>query len=169
MTVALSAPSNFDDHVDDEIAACLDLENPRSFFLFAGAGSGKTRSLVSALTKLRSTVGPQIRLHDQRIGVITYTNAACDEIKRRLDYDPLVEVSTIHSFVWSLIKGFDNDIRAWLRVALQADIQELEDLEVRGRAGTKASADRLISTYKNRRKRCLSMNRTGVFGDRSGF
>jgi DNA helicase-2/ATP-dependent DNA helicase PcrA len=145
MTDTLSAPSDLDDHVEDEIAACLDLDKARSFFLFAGAGSGKTRSLVAALTTLRSKVGPQLRLHAQRIGVITYTNAACDEIKRRLDYDPLVEVSTIHSFVWSLIKGFDHDIRVWLRVVLQADIKELEDLEAKGRVGTKASADRLIS------------------------
>ena len=172
MTGTLSAPSNFDDHVDDEISACLDLEKARSFFLFAGAGSGKTRSLVSALTKLRSKVGPQLRLHAQRIGVITYTNAACDEIKRRLDYDPLVEVSTIHSFVWSLIKGFDNDIRAWLRVSLQADIKEIEDLEARGRAGTKASADRLISIQsKTKRLAELSSVRRFVYsptGDNRG-
>lgn len=32
--------------VDDEIYSCLDLDNPKSFFLFAGAGSGKTRTLV---------------------------------------------------------------------------------------------------------------------------
>ncbi len=105
MIAALSGPSNLDNHVDDEIAACLDLENARSFFLFAGAGSGKTRSLVSALSALRSKVGPQLRLHAQRIGVITYTNAACDEIKRRLDYDALVEVSTIHSFGLVVNKG----------------------------------------------------------------
>ena len=79
MTSSLSAPGDSDDHVDDEIAACLDLEKAQSFFLFAGAGSGKTRSLVSALTTLRSSVGPQLRLHAQRIGVIAYSNAACDE------------------------------------------------------------------------------------------
>ena len=38
-----------DEIVDSEIASCLVLEKPRSFFLFAGAGSGKTRSLVEAL------------------------------------------------------------------------------------------------------------------------
>ena len=172
MTSSLSAPGNSDDHVDDEIAACLDLEKAQSFFLFAGAGSGKTRSLVSALTTLRSSVGPQLRLHAQRIGVITYTNAACDEIKRQLDFDPLIEVSTIHSFVWSLIKGFDNDIRAWLRVALQADIKELEELETRGRAGTRASADRLISIQsKSKRLAELSSIRRFVYsptGDNRG-
>lgn len=102
MTPIDAAPTDLDDHVDEEIAACLYLEKAQSFFLFAGAGSGKTRSLVNALSALRSTAGPHLRLHGQRIGVITYTNAACDEIKRRLEFDPLIEVSTIHSFVWSL-------------------------------------------------------------------
>ena len=43
------ADGDIDGHVDAEIAACLNLTSPRSFFLFAGAGSGKTRSLVTAL------------------------------------------------------------------------------------------------------------------------
>jgi len=68
-----------DDHVDVEIAACLDFSRLRSFFLFAGAGSGKTRSLVNALLHARAKHGDQLRLHGQQIAVITYTNAACDE------------------------------------------------------------------------------------------
>ena len=32
-----------DDHVDDEIRNCFMSEPPKSFFMFAGAGSGKTR------------------------------------------------------------------------------------------------------------------------------
>ena len=41
-----------------------------------------------------------MRLHGKQLAVITYTNAACDEITRRLDFDSLVIVKTIHSFVW---------------------------------------------------------------------
>ena len=44
--------NNVDDQVDHEISTCLNLERPISFFLFAGAGSGKTRSLVKALHQL---------------------------------------------------------------------------------------------------------------------
>ena len=113
-----NAAADGDDHVDataDEIIAkCLQLESPKSFFLFAGAGSGKTRSLTIALAGLLDRERSRLRLHRQQIGAITYTNAACDEILRRLDYDPLVEVSTIHSFVWSRIKGFHKDIRRGL-------------------------------------------------------
>jgi DNA helicase-2/ATP-dependent DNA helicase PcrA len=43
MTVVAAAPSNItlDDHVEEELAGFLSLEKPTSFFLFAGAGSGK--------------------------------------------------------------------------------------------------------------------------------
>jgi DNA helicase II / ATP-dependent DNA helicase PcrA len=112
--VPLIDDDHVDDHVDQQISACLTMEKPQSFFLFAGAGSGKTRSLVEALRVLRSKKASQLRLHGQRIGVITYTNAACDEIKQRLEYESLIEVSTIHSFVWSLIGSFHADIKSWL-------------------------------------------------------
>src|ERR1017187_7316648 len=104
-----------DDKVDEKIIACLDLDRPKSFFLFAGAGSGKTRSLVNALGGLRAQSGKRMRLHGQQVAVITYTNAACDEIQRRLDFDLLIVVKTIHSFVWELIQGFNTDIRFWLQ------------------------------------------------------
>ena len=134
--------NNFDDHVDDEINDCLSFDKPISFFLFAGAGSGKTRSLVNALNYLRKVNAKRLRLHGQRVGVITYTNAACDEIKRRLDFDPLIEVSTIHSFVWSLIGGLNFDVKQWLKVNLENEIADLEEKQSKGRAGTKAALNR---------------------------
>lgn len=134
--------NKFDAHVDNEISTCLSLDKPISFFLFAGAGSGKTQSLVDALKYLRKVYAKRLRLHGQRVGVITYTNAACDEIKRRLDFDPLIEVSTIHSFVWSLIGGLNFDIKQWLKVNLEREIADLEKKQSQGRAGTKAALDR---------------------------
>lgn len=138
-------PGAIDDDADGaadvEIASCLDPTAPKSFFLFAGAGSGKTRSLVSALGHIQDAWGGRLRPRGQRVGVVTYTNAACDEIIRRVSFDPLFDVRTIHSFAWSLIEGLNNDIRAWLKTYLAAEIEELHRLEARGRAG-KASADR---------------------------
>jgi DNA helicase-2/ATP-dependent DNA helicase PcrA len=132
-----------DAHVDEEIAACLNLDTPKSFFLFAGAGSGKTRSLVTALQHVQMTLSERLRVKGQRVGVITFTNAASDEIKRRLLFDPLLDVRTIHSFAWSLIEGLNHDIREWLRVDLAEDIAKLNVDEAKGRKGTKASTDRL--------------------------
>ncbi|MHB1117729.1 UvrD-helicase domain-containing protein [Sideroxydans sp.] len=143
IAVMVIADDHVDDHVDDEIAACLNLDSPKSFFLFAGAGSGKTRSLVTALQHVQKNLGERLRVKGQRVGVVTFTNAASGEIKRRLLFDPLIDVRTIHSFAWSLIEGLNHDIREWLRVELANDIVQLEADEAKGRKGTKASATRL--------------------------
>lgn len=133
--------NNIDDDVDAEIAECLSLDKPKSFFLFAGAGSGKTRSLVNALENINTSISEKMRLLGRQIGVITYTNNACAEIKRRLNDDSLVYVSTIHSFTWDLIRGFNSDISKWLVERLATDIAELQSKS--SRPGTKAEADRV--------------------------
>jgi DNA helicase-2/ATP-dependent DNA helicase PcrA len=133
--------NHVDDHVDTEIASYLDPQTPRSLFLFACAGSGKTRSLVEALKYVRNKYGRRLRLQRKKVAVITYTNAACDEITQRLDYDPIVEVSTIHSFVWKLIQTLHSDIKGWLRLDLQRSIEELNEQQRKGKGG-KAALDR---------------------------
>lgn len=148
-----AADDQFDAKADATIIECLDLGKPRSFFLYAGAGSGKTRSLVSAV---RQTIdgqhGRQLTLTGKKIGVITYTNAACDEIKQRLEFDPRVEVMTIHAFSWSLIEGFNADIRQWVAKNLEEQIAELEELHKKGRPNTKAGIERLRSMEIKRRR-----------------
>jgi DNA helicase-2/ATP-dependent DNA helicase PcrA len=137
---------------DETIIGCLDIAKPRSFFVYAGAGSGKTRSLVEAIRTVCERQGRDLSLSGQKIGVITYTNAACDEIKQRLEFDPRVEVSTIHAFAWSLISGYDNDIRGWLAGRLLQDIAELEEAQAKGRAASKAAADRARSIESKRHR-----------------
>jgi DNA helicase-2/ATP-dependent DNA helicase PcrA len=150
MTVA---DDQFDAEADATILECLDLGKPRSFFLYAGAGSGKTRSLVSAVRKtIDGENGRQLTLTAKKIGVITYTNAACDEIKQRLEFDPRVEVMTIHAFSWSLIEGFNADIRQWVATNLEGEIAELEEQHKKGRPNTKAGIERLRSIESKRRR-----------------
>ncbi|SMR76649.1 MULTISPECIES: UvrD-helicase domain-containing protein [Stenotrophomonas] len=141
-----------DAEADETIIRCLDLAKPRSFFLYAGAGSGKTRSLVEAIRTVCERQGRNLSMSGQRIGVITYTNAACDEIKQRLEFDPRVEVSTIHAFAWSLISGYDNDIRGWIATRLLQDIAELEEAQAKGRAASRAAVDRARSIESKRRR-----------------
>lgn len=170
---AAAVPNDeLDRHVDEEIKRCLDPRAPRSFFLFAGAGSGKTRSLVGALDYIRETAGARLRIRGQKVAVITYTKAARDEIIRRTQFDPVFAVSTIHSFAWTLIEGFNHDIREWLRVSLQAEIEGLRAKEAKGRAGTKASAERIADiASKSRRLARLDETKTFVYspdGDNRG-
>ena len=89
-----SINNHIDDHVDQEIQECFSVEHPECFFVFAGAGSGKTRSLINALTFLDKERGENLAMNGKQIAVITYTNAACDEISRRLQYKPIFSVST---------------------------------------------------------------------------
>jgi len=128
---------------DATIRACLSLDQPRSFFLFAGAGSGKTRSLKDALEGLDAQTLTTLRKHSRKIAVITYTNAAADEIKRRVKADPVFQVQTIHSFAWSLIEGRTADIRGWLESRLQTEIAEIQAAHAKGRAGTDAHDKRV--------------------------
>lgn len=119
-------PEPFETEADKTIAECLSLEKPKSFFLFAGAGSGKTRSLVNALNHIEMTIGRNLRLLGKRVAIITFTNAAADEIKGRILQNPLFAISTIHSFAWELIKGFNTDIKEWLKIKLTQDISEIQ-------------------------------------------
>jgi len=123
---------------DATIRACLSLDQPRSFFLFAGAGSGKTRSLKEALEGLDTQTLSTLRKHSRKIAVITYTNAAADEITRRVKADPVFQVQTIHSFAWSLIEGRTADIRGWLESNLRTEIAEIQAAHAKGRSGTDA-------------------------------
>lgn len=132
--------SNKLDGVDKDIYQYLDLSSPKSFLLFAGAGSGKTRTLVNVLQEIRNRDLPHFIKNGQRIAVITYTNAACQEIQHRLKYDPIFAVSTIHSFIWDLIKPFTEDIKIWLRNKLSTDIVDLEDKLKRAKSLTNKTA-----------------------------
>ena len=98
------------DEIRKTIAACLDLEKPKSFFLYASAGTGKTRAVIEAMEMFRSRYDTRLRQSGQKFAVITYTNAACDEIRRRIDFDPIFVVSTIHSFAWEQIRTYHKDI-----------------------------------------------------------
>jgi len=118
-------PENFSD-VDKEIYRYLTQSSPSSFLLFAGAGSGKTRTLVNVLEHVKRNDLNRLIDSGARVAVITYTNAACEEIKQRLLFDPAFSVSTIHSFAWDLVKPFTEDIREFLRQNLQEKIAELQ-------------------------------------------
>ena len=123
-----------DDHVDEEIQRCFTKENPKCFFVFAGAGSGKTRSLIKTLIFLDKTLGDWLLTNRKQIAVITYTNAACDEISRRLHYKSIFSVSTIHSFLWELIKNYQSDIKEWVINAINLEIAELSEKQRKSKA-----------------------------------
>jgi len=98
---------------DTLVRRCLD--DRRSFALIAGAGSGKTSSLVDALGRVRDREGAALRRHGQRIACITFTKRAVEVIRARLGFDNLYLVSTLHGFLWGQISHFHKDIQQALR------------------------------------------------------
>ena len=161
-----------DDHVDREIESCFSASSPNNFFVFAGAGSGKTRSLIYTLNFLDKEQGEKLLMKGKQIAVITYTNAACDEISRRLQYKSIFSVSTIHSFLWELIKNYQVDIKTWIMESVQKEIEELKQKQTktsRGKAGEKRA-----ETIKKKTERLAKIKSIQKFsynpnGDNVGY
>lgn len=122
----------------------------RHFVMVAGAGSGKTTSLVKALAQVERTQGSVLRRSGQKIACITYTEVAVEEIRGDVGNDELFHVSTIHSFLWVIIKPFQNNLRDWVRNRLQGKIsEEQEKIEKpRTREATKVRAAENIERYR---------------------
>ncbi len=116
-----------DTDADRELYACLNSSPPRSFLLIAGAGSGKTTSLIKGLTEILNKHGERLKLRRQKIACITYMDIAAGEIWADVGNNPLVHVSTIHSFLWSLIRSFQSDIQGWVANRIDEKLVELRE------------------------------------------
>jgi DNA helicase-2/ATP-dependent DNA helicase PcrA len=114
-----------DTAADVELRELLDRKQLTGFVMVAGAGSGKTTSLVKALTHVASTRGDVLKSRTQRVACITYTEIAAKEIHGDVGNDPLVLVSTIHSFLWSLARPFQRDIAVWVHSKVQQKLAGL--------------------------------------------
>ena len=109
-----------------EMFTCI--QSRQNFRLEAGAGAGKTYSLVEALKLIIKEQGSSLQRRSQQVACITYTNVATDEIISRTDGHPAVHASTIHAFCWSLVKSFQlhlrgnvPEIEAWSEKLEEAD------------------------------------------------
>ncbi|MGC1509718.1 ATP-dependent helicase [Ketobacter sp. MCCC 1A13808] len=138
--LAETKPVDYDCSVDIGIQDCLSIASGKSFITFAGAGSGKTYSLKEALDYLKERYSSDFIRQGKQISVVTFTNNAADEIKDRIEQNIIFSVSTIHSFCWSAISGFDQDIRKWYLETIPNDIAKIQDEENRGRAGKASDA-----------------------------
>lgn len=122
----------------------------RHFVMIAGAGSGKTTSLVKALAQIERTQGPVLRRNGQQVACITYTEVAVEEILGDVGNDDLFHVSTIHSFLWTAIKPFQANLREWVSNRLQEKIAEDQEKidKPRTKEATKVRATENIERYE---------------------
>ncbi len=123
MTVRIGQP---DTDADRQLRQCLDQQPVRSFVMVAGAGSGKTTTLVKALDYLARTRGADLRRRGQQIACITYTDVAVQEIWGDVGNAPLFHVSTTHSFLWTLVRSFQIDIRVWVKSSIEGKIDDAQ-------------------------------------------
>jgi DNA helicase-2/ATP-dependent DNA helicase PcrA len=77
-----------------------------SFVVEAGAGAGKTYSLIKVVDWLLKNEKKSFKSRNQKVACITYTNAAVEVIKKRLPENCFIIPSTIHSFLWKSINMY---------------------------------------------------------------
>lgn len=105
----------------------------RSFRLEAGAGAGKTFSLVQALKHIIAESGPALLKAGQKVACITYTEVAKNEIAVEVGQHPAVLIETIHSFSWSFLAPFQKPLRG----LVEALDDRREKIAERGGVGSK--------------------------------
>jgi|Wag4MinimDraft_12_1082652.scaffolds.fasta_scaffold00233_11 DNA helicase-2/ATP-dependent DNA helicase PcrA len=112
----------------DKIIKCIDDNN--SFILDAGAGSGKTWSLIETLKYLIKNNGDNYNRLAKNIGCITYTNVAVEEIKNRIGENEILDVNTIHKFLWDVIKQYQVELKDII-INNYEDLESLDDFSVK--------------------------------------
>lgn len=161
-----------DTRADVDLRQCLEAQPPTSFNMVAGAGSGKTTSLIKGLASILAIHGERLRLRRQRIACITYTEIAAGEIWADVGNNPLVHVSTIHSFFWSIARGFQQDIAAWVANRIDERIGELRhdaaNFSRRVQQKTRDKNARDIARYEQQRE-AIARVRSFSYGTGSDY
>lgn len=105
-----------DTKIEPEVQRAIEcIRSKTNFIMEGGAGSGKTRSLSEVIGEIGQ------RYPDRRILCITYTNNAVNEIINRVNVKNIV-VSTIHKFLWNLIKQFQDEIKWALNELIKEEL-----------------------------------------------
>jgi len=110
-------------HMTTITSDTLLLSTDRHARVTAGPGAGKTYWLVE---HTKNVLCRSKKLHTHaRVAVITYTNVAADELRKRLGHDAVcTDVSTIHSFL------YHNIIRPHLHLIKKPDGQLLVNVQL---------------------------------------
>lgn len=136
--------------LQDDLNSCFDQYT--SFVFNAGAGSGKTYALVQCLEHLIKSKSNDLKMHNQKIICITYTNIATNNIKERIGRNDTALVSTIHERLWEIIKKQQPELLKIHMEALEKDIEKnkkkLNEKQNYAVLEDKDSLDRLIFEYR---------------------
>ena len=149
--------------VVEQVFDCI--KNKVSFVLDAGAGSGKTWTLVQALNYILETKSKELKNNGQKIVCITYTNIAKDEIIERTEHNELIHVSTIHDFLWECIKRFQSELKVKFLELLEEKLaKEQEALckltarAVKGRENSESKITRYKEAIESLTSKTIKIN-----------
>lgn len=95
--------------IDEEIKKILC--ESKCFRVEAGAGSGKTYSLMKVIEWLQDNKSSEFKHFGKKVACLTFTNAAVDVIQSRLTENSFITPSTIHTFAWNAVKQFQETIK----------------------------------------------------------
>lgn len=136
--------------LQDDLNSCFDQYT--SFVFNAGAGSGKTYALVQCLEHLIKSKSNDLKMHNQKIICITYTNVATNNINERIGRNDTVLVSTIHERLWEIIKKQQPELLKIHMEALEKDIEKnkrkINEIKNYANLEDKDGLDNLIYEYK---------------------
>lgn len=160
MTSRIASP---DTPADLELRTLLDERPLRCFQVVAGAGSGKTTTLVKALVHVAAAHGSDLRSQSQKIACITYTEIAAEEILSDVKHGSIFHVSTIHHFLWTLVSPFQRDIGTWvaerIHEKLAAEIEAEQGFSTRVGAKRRQETRERIERYQRQAQEVLSVRR----------
>lgn len=109
--------------IQNKILECFNYFN--SFRFNAGAGAGKTYSLIESIKHILKNKLESLQKNNQYIACVTYTNVAVKEIKERLGHSDLVLVSTIHEMLWEILKAHQPQLVECHYQKLSSELNEL--------------------------------------------
>lgn len=110
--------------ITQKLLSCVDCK--RNLIFHAGAGAGKTYALIECLKYVCTEKAEILKYHNQKAICITYTNVAANEIKMRLGNTDLVLISTIHEWLWDIIKEYQEELLMIHLDNLKSQIDKLQ-------------------------------------------
>lgn len=139
--------------VEKNIIECI--ENRESFVLEAGAGSGKTWTLIKSILYVLEKNELAYKKENRKIACITFTRVARDEILERITAnadDYLIVIDTIHEFLWRNICNYNKEIKDELINYINEKKLEKKKITDTSTKGTKKhkEAQVMIEKYEDR-------------------
>lgn len=135
------------DKIDGNIISVL--ASGKNFRVEAGAGSGKTYSLLRVIEWLEKNKWSNFKKNHQQVACLTYTNTAVDVISNRLKKNSFIIPCTIHSFAWEAIKQYQKFLINYVKNTSEFQLENTEIREIQYNLGHRYIENGILYLYHN--------------------